>query len=62
MERDCTTLEYVRFCCESESFPYAFTSYSNFEEVKDEEFHRLRLAYLEAGQALAAYLGVEVGG
>lgn len=61
-ERDRTTLEYVRFCCENECFPFAFTDYSDFKEVKDEEFHRLRLAYLEAGKALAGYLGVEVGG
>lgn len=62
MERDRTTLDYVGECCDSKGFPFAFTDYSDFLEVKDEEFHRLRIAYLEAGKALAAYLGVEVGG
>jgi len=60
--RDDTTLQYVRDCCENESFSYAFTDYSNYENVKDKKFHRLRLAYLEAGKALAKYLGVEIGG
>lgn len=59
MERDRTTLEYVRFVVEKEGFDNAFSSYSHFEEVKDEEFHRLREAYLAAGEELADYLGVE---
>lgn len=58
-QRDCSTLQYVRDCVENEAFDYAFVDYSHFEEVKDEEFHRLRQAYLEARKALAAYLGVE---
>ena len=44
---------------EQEGFDYAFTHYSHFTEVKDEEFHRLRLAFLAARKALLEYIGVE---
>jgi hypothetical protein len=29
----------------------------DFEEIKDEKFHELRLAYLEAADALKKYIG-----
>lgn len=41
-----------------EGFDYTFTDYSNFEDVQDEEFHRLRKAYLESRQLLYNYLGL----
>ena len=44
---------------ENEGFDYAFTSYSNFETVKDEKFHELRRAFLKAREELQEYLGVE---
>lgn len=50
------SLEYVRDKIETEGFDYAFRMYSEFESVKDEEFHRLRKAYVEAAEALDAYL------
>lgn len=52
-ERD---LQYVRDCIEHESFDYAFTGYSDFKEVKDPEFHRLREAYLTAQEELQDYI------
>lgn len=39
-----------------EGFLYTFESYSDFEEVKDEAFHRRRTAFLDAKQALQAYI------
>lgn len=50
---------YVFNTIESEGFDYAFVHYSDFEEVKDEEFHRLREAFLNARQTLKDYLGCE---
>lgn len=44
---------------EQEGFDYAFVHYSDFSEVKDEEFHRLRLAFLAARKALVDYVGLE---
>lgn len=52
-------LDYVRDTVENEGFHYAFTGYSDFEEVKDAEFHKLRQAYLDAGAALAKYLNID---
>lgn len=51
--------EYVQATVDSEGFDYAFTHYTDFEEIKDEEFHRLRVAYNEARKALVEY--AEIG-
>lgn len=52
-------LSYVRDTIEQEGFAYAFTGYSDFAEIKDKEFHALRMAYVEAAEKLADYLGIE---
>ena len=49
----------VHDCVETEGFDYTFRNYSNFEEIKDEEFHKLRTAYLNARAALVLYCGLE---
>ena len=49
----------VRDTVECEGFDYAFRHYSHFEEIKDEEFHRLREAYLKAAEELIDYCGIE---
>ena len=46
-------------CVENEGFDYAFRHYSDFEEVKDKEFHRLRSAYVKAAEELAEYLDLD---
>jgi len=50
---------YVLETVESEGFDYTFTSYSDFEEIEDEEFHRLRQDFLDARRKLAEYIGLE---
>lgn len=52
-------LDYVRDTVENEGFHYCFTGYSDFQDIKDDEFHKLRKAYVEAAEKLADYLGVE---
>jgi hypothetical protein len=52
-------LDYVRDSVEQEGFDYCFTGYSNFEEIKDEEFHKLREAFVKASNELKEYLGLE---
>lgn len=42
-----------------EGLDYTFTCYSEWDEIKDAEFHKLRRNYLKAYNALAKYLGVE---
>ena len=40
--------KYVLAIIDNEGFDYAFHSYSDFDRVKDDEFHRLRQEYLDA--------------
>jgi hypothetical protein len=51
-------LDYVRSKVENEGFHYCFTGYSEFKDIKDEEFHAARRAYVEAAEKLAEYLGI----
>lgn len=41
---------------EEEGFHYCFKCYSRFDEIKDEEFHRLRVNYLESAELLEKYV------
>lgn len=49
--------EYVGDIIENEGFHYAFIHYSDFSEIEDEEFHKLRVAYETAVLALEDYIG-----
>lgn len=51
---------YVKNTVDNEGFDHAFVNYSGFKEmVKDDEFHRLRVAYISARNALAEYCGFD---
>ena len=54
-------LDYVRGTIENEGFFSAFRDYSEFADVKDEEFHRLRKNLLNAAKELGEYLNVDSG-
>ena len=51
-------LDDVRDRVEQEGFDYCFCDYSDFAEIKDPEFQRLRAAYVAAAEALKEFLGV----
>ena len=51
--------ENVRHKIDAEGFDYCFRYYSHFPEVKDEEFHKLRVAYVQAAKDLEDYIGLE---
>lgn len=53
------TITDVRECVQSEGFEYTLLHYSDFADVDDSEFHRLRRDYIAAQKALAEYIGVE---
>lgn len=53
------TLEQVAGIVDNEGFDYAFRHYSDFKEVKDVEFHRLRREYVDAAILLADYIHLE---
>ncbi len=48
----------VQEAVEVDGFDYALSNY-DFDEVKDPRFHELRLAYVAAAEAVAAYAEVE---
>jgi hypothetical protein len=48
--------DYVKSKIDSEGLDYTFRMYSDFKEIKDEEFHRLRNAYTKACEDLIEYL------
>lgn len=39
-----------------EGFHYCFESYSNWDEIKDKKFHKLRKQYLESAKLLKEYI------
>lgn len=45
-----------QFRIEEEGFHYCFDGYSNWEEIKDPEFHRLRIQYLQSAKLLEDYV------
>lgn len=53
-------LNYIQDTVENEGFGYAFLHYSNFDEVVDDEFHRLRLQFESSAHELAEYLNVDI--
>jgi hypothetical protein len=46
----------VRYRMDNEGIEYCFEHYSSFEEIKDEEFHRLRLELLESMRKIRHYV------
>jgi hypothetical protein len=46
----------VRFRLEEEGIDYAFRNFSEFSEVNDRKFHKLRLAYIKAACELESYV------
>jgi hypothetical protein len=50
----------VQYRMDEEGFDYCFESYSNWDEIKDEEFHRLRLEFLKSMKELREYINNKV--
>lgn len=49
-------LEKLQQTIDREGFDYAFADYSEFKEIKDVKFHKLRKSYLEAYDKLQDYI------
>ena len=56
LENKLEDFEMVRYRMEEEGFHYCFKHYSSFEDVDDDEFHRLRNKYLEVSEDLENYV------
>ena len=48
--------ENVSYRMDAEGFHYCFQSYSDFEEIDDEGFHKLREEYLHISNKLREYV------
>jgi len=48
--------ENVNYRMVEEGFDYCFRSYSFFDEIKDADFHNLRLQYIEVANKLEKYI------
>jgi hypothetical protein len=55
-EKELENWEAVRYRMDNEGIDYCFESYSRFEEIKDEEFHKLRLEFLESMKKIREYV------
>jgi hypothetical protein len=59
-EDDLELWESVQYRMDEEGFDYCFESYSHWDEIKDEEFHRLRLGFLQSMEDLRNYINKKV--
>jgi hypothetical protein len=50
----------VQYRMDEEGFDYCFENYSSWDEIKDEEFHRLRLEFLKSMKELREYINNKV--
>ena len=50
----------VNYRMDNEGIDYCFEHYSSFEEIKDKEFHRLRLGFLQSMKELREYIDSKV--
>ena len=48
--------EDVKYRIREEGFHYCFKHYSNWDEIDDEEFHKLRTSYLKISKKLESYV------
>lgn len=52
-------LEQIQLKIECEGFDYALVYYSDWKEIRDKEFQRLRKVFVKAREELAKYLDHE---
>ena len=59
-ETDLEDWERVQYRMDEEGIDYCFVSYSRWEEIKDQEFHRLRKQFLNSIKELKNYIDKKV--
>lgn len=60
IEKELEDFQFVQHKIGDEGFHYCFANYSSFDNIKDENFHKARLAYLEAAKKLENYVNAKV--
>ena len=51
---------YVKSKLENEGFHYCFKHYSDFKEIADKTFHKLRKKYLKSAEQLENYINSKI--
>jgi len=56
LEEDLDNFRSVQYRMGNEGMDYCFEHYSSFEEIEDEEFHKLRIELLESMKKIRSYV------
>jgi hypothetical protein len=56
LEEDLDNFRSVQYRMGNEGIDYCFEHYSSFEEIEDEEFHKLRLEFLSSMKKIREYV------
>jgi len=60
LEEDLENFKAVQYRMDDEGMDYCFEHYSSFEEIEDEEFHKLRNEFLESMKKIRKYVDNKV--
>jgi hypothetical protein len=60
LEDNLENFKAVQYRMGDEGMDYCFEHYSSFEEIEDEEFHKLRLEFLEITKKLKSYVETKI--
>ena len=56
LEDDLDNFRSVQYRMRNEGIDYCFEKYSSFEEIEDEEFHKLRNEFLDSMKKIRSYV------
>ena len=56
LEDELDNFRAVQYRMDDEGIDYCFEKYSSFEEIEDEEFHKLRLEFLDSMKKIRSYV------
>jgi hypothetical protein len=59
-EEELENWESVKYRMKEEGIEYCFKHYSTFKEIKDEEFHKLRLELLNSMEKIRNYVNDKI--
>ena len=60
MKTELENWESVQYRINEEGFEYCFKGYSDWKEIKDENFHELRLGFLKSMEDISEYINNQV--
>jgi archaellum component FlaC len=60
LEDDLDNFRSVQYRMRNEGIDYCFEKYSSFEEIEDEEFHKLRNEFLDSMKKIRSYVDDKV--